>query len=160
MFHRAVDLRFDDGTILEVTFQDGLIKTYDMALLFEQYPQLKALGNRDLFCSGKLCGGYGIVWSNDLDIDAEFIYEDGMTVRHITMPAASKIGSEITWLRNESGLTQKQLAELTGIDQSDLSKIERGAANPSVATLERIAKALGGELEIKILKTEKTAKPE
>ena len=49
-----------------------------------------------------------------------------------------------------SGLSQKQLAAATGIDQSDISKIERGITNPSVGTLERIAKALGGRLTIRI----------
>ena len=48
-------------------------------------------------------------------------------------------------------MTQKELAQRTGIDQSDISKIERGTANPSIATLERIAAALGGELNIAIL---------
>ena len=49
-----------------------------------------------------------------------------------------------------SGMSQKQLEAATGIDQSDISKIERGVANPSVSTLERIAKALGGKLAISI----------
>lgn len=49
-----------------------------------------------------------------------------------------------------AGLSQKQLSALTGIDQSDISKIERGVANPSVATLNRIASALGGKLSITI----------
>ncbi|MBR5668976.1 MAG: helix-turn-helix transcriptional regulator, partial [Spirochaetales bacterium] len=52
--------------------------------------------------------------------------------------------------RGKADITQKQLSELTGIDQSDISKIERGVANPSVSTLERIARALGGKLIIKI----------
>ncbi len=56
----------------------------------------------------------------------------------------------IAYARRLSGLSQKALSEKTGIDQSDISKIERGVANPSVATLERIARALGGELEINI----------
>ncbi len=47
-------------------------------------------------------------------------------------------------------MSQKQLADLTDIDQSDISKIERGVANPSVATPERIATALGGRLSITI----------
>lgn len=42
-------------------------------------------------------------------------------------------------------MSQKQLADLTGI-----SKIERGVANPSVATPERNATALGGRLSITI----------
>ena len=41
-----------------------------------------------------------------------------------------------------------ELSSLTGIDQSIISKIERGLANPSVGTLKRIAKALGKELKI------------
>ena len=52
--------------------------------------------------------------------------------------------------RCNADITQKQLAELTGIDQSDISKIERGVANPSVSTLERIAEAVGGKLKISI----------
>ena len=48
------------------------------------------------------------------------------------------------------GISQKQLAQMTGIDQSDISKIERGTANPSISTLERIAKALGGKLAVSI----------
>ncbi len=36
--------------------------------------------------------------------------------------------------RKESGLTQKQLSERTGIAQADISKLERGNANPSLRT--------------------------
>ncbi|MBQ6239558.1 MAG: XRE family transcriptional regulator [Firmicutes bacterium] len=39
---------------------------------------------------------------------------------------------------------------ISGIDQSDISKIERGVANPSVDTLNRLAVAMGGRLEISI----------
>jgi len=41
--------------------------------------------------------------------------------------------------RKEKNLTQKQLSELTGINQADISKIEKGSANPSVRTLQRLA---------------------
>ena len=56
--------------------------------------------------------------------------------------------------RAEREITQKQLAVLTGIDQSDISKIERGIANPTVGTLERIANALGMELKISLVEKE------
>ena len=36
MFHKAVDMRFLDGTALEVVFQDGKVKQYDMASLFDK----------------------------------------------------------------------------------------------------------------------------
>ena len=39
MFHKAVKLELREGTVLELTFQDGKVKRYDMAVLFEKYPQ-------------------------------------------------------------------------------------------------------------------------
>ena len=151
MFHKATDMRFLEGTAMEVVFQDGKVKRYDMASLFEKYPQLRALENRGLFLSGKLMGAYGIVWNDDLDIETETIYEDGVTVREEQPAANQAAASAVAYARALSGMSQKQLAAATGIDQSDISRIERGAANPSVSTLERIAKALGGELSISIV---------
>ena len=50
--------------------------------------------------------------------------------------------------RQETGLTQKELSERTGITQGDISKLENGNANPSIKTLKRIAKAMGQQLRI------------
>ena len=79
MFHKAEKLEFLDGTSFIVTFQDGTKKKYDMSVLFSQYPQLSALIDRNLFLSGKL-NKYGIIWTDNLDIEAETIYENGETV--------------------------------------------------------------------------------
>ena len=150
MFHKAIEMHFLEGTAMEVTFQDGKVKRYDMASLFEKYPQLRALEDRELFLSGKLMGSYGIIWNDDLDIETETIYEDGITVREEQPAVNQTAASAVLSARAQSGMSQKQLAVATGIDQSDISKIERGVANPSVSTLERIAKALGGRLAISI----------
>lgn len=50
--------------------------------------------------------------------------------------------------RKASGLTQKQLAEKTGIAQADISKLEHGNANPSLKTLQRLAAGMGMKLKI------------
>ena len=50
--------------------------------------------------------------------------------------------------RNETGITQQQLSKLTGINQSNLSRIENGNGNPSLSTLQRIASAFGKKLSI------------
>ena len=50
--------------------------------------------------------------------------------------------------RKEMGLTQKQLSELTGITQADISKLENGNANPSLKTLQRLAAAMGKSVKI------------
>ena len=53
--------------------------------------------------------------------------------------------------RNEQNLTQSELAERTGIRQSNISRIEKGQALPSILTLSKIAHALGKELQIKFV---------
>lgn len=50
--------------------------------------------------------------------------------------------------RQETGLTQRELSERTGIAQSDISKLENGNANPSIRTLKRLAEAMGKQLKI------------
>lgn len=50
--------------------------------------------------------------------------------------------------REHSGMTQQQLAEKTGIAQGDISKLEKGFANPSVRTLQRLARGMGMTLKI------------
>jgi DNA-binding XRE family transcriptional regulator len=50
--------------------------------------------------------------------------------------------------RTELGLTQKQLAELTGIQQANISRLETGNYNPSLSILKRVARGLGKKVRI------------
>ena len=45
-------------------------------------------------------------------------------------------------------MTQNELAEKTGIRQSNISRIENGSASPTIDTLARIAAGLGKQLKI------------
>lgn len=53
--------------------------------------------------------------------------------------------------RKASGLTQKELAERTGIAQGDISKLENGSANPSIRTLQRLAAGMGMKLQLSFM---------
>ena len=53
--------------------------------------------------------------------------------------------------RKERGMTQKELAEVTGISQADISRLERGTGNPSIKTLQRVAQALQMALRIEFV---------
>ena len=53
--------------------------------------------------------------------------------------------------RKASGLTQKDLAERTGIAQADISKLENGNANPSLRTLQRLAEGMGMKLKLEFV---------
>jgi DNA-binding phage protein len=48
--------------------------------------------------------------------------------------------------RRELGLSQAKLARMTGIGQADISRLEGGRANPTLATLAAVAHALGLQL--------------
>ena len=50
--------------------------------------------------------------------------------------------------RNAADLTQKQLAQRSGVSQANISKIENGNYQPSLSTLKRIAGALGKRLVV------------
>ena len=53
--------------------------------------------------------------------------------------------------RVHQNMTQKELAERTGINQADISKLENGTRNPSVNLLKRLADGLGMVLKIEFV---------
>jgi len=52
--------------------------------------------------------------------------------------------------RCEQNITQAELAKKSGINQSNISRIENGSCSPTIHTLKQIAKGLGCELHIEI----------
>ena len=53
--------------------------------------------------------------------------------------------------RIAQNLTQKELAERTGINQADISKLENGTRNPSLKMLKRLAAGMGMALKIEFV---------
>ena len=58
-------------------------------------------------------------------------------------PIEVDLGARIRALRVARGATLRQLAAQAGVTESFLSQVERGVASPSIATVQRIARALG-----------------
>lgn len=58
-----------------------------------------------------------------------------------------KIGIKICLLRKRLKYSQEKLGELANLSKNSISSIERGENNPSIETLDRIAKALNIELK-------------
>lgn len=54
-----------------------------------------------------------------------------------------RLAAQTLRLRTALGLTQQQLSEATGVQQSEISRIERGQGNPTYRTLTRLAVAGG-----------------
>jgi transcriptional regulator with XRE-family HTH domain len=58
-------------------------------------------------------------------------------------PIEVDLGARIRTLRLARGETLRKLAARAGVTESFLSQVERGVASPSIATVQRIARALG-----------------
>lgn len=57
---------------------------------------------------------------------------------------------QIAEARQKRGLTQKELAELAGVDQANISKIEKGKYNVSIDILSRVCNAMGSTITIQV----------
>jgi transcriptional regulator with XRE-family HTH domain len=63
------------------------------------------------------------------------------------MDVRERVGLNLQRLRREKGLSQEELADVANIHQTYLSGVERGKRNPTVTVLQRIAVALGADIE-------------
>jgi transcriptional regulator with XRE-family HTH domain len=60
-----------------------------------------------------------------------------------------RIGRQLAEARRAERLSQAQVAARAGIDQADVSDLERGAANPTLAKLEAVAATLGLHVDLR-----------
>ena len=58
-------------------------------------------------------------------------------------PQELELGRRLRAVREEKGLSLRAVADGAGVSESFLSQVERGAASPSVASLRRLAVAMG-----------------
>ena len=61
--------------------------------------------------------------------------------------ATSATGAYVRRLREQAGLSQRELAHRLGCQQPAIARLEAGQASPNMRTLERIAEALDLRLE-------------
>ncbi len=149
----ALSVRFLEDVTLEMTFQDGKVIRYDMSQMFSKYPQLEELRrNRKLFESGHLdLTGFAVIWNDELDFDASSVYDDGEVVGFKETNLTQQIGFLLAKTRDEMNVTQSELAKKSHIDQGDISRIERGVGNPTVAKINKLFNALGKSVSLKVL---------
>ena len=81
-------------------------------------------------------------YKKELMKNAEFVkaYED--------LQPEMDIVKAILDARIKQNLSQKELSKLTGINQSEISKLESGERNPSIKLLQRLADGMGLTLKI------------
>lgn len=75
--------------------------------------------------------------------------KDGSTLYYETLKDLSNV---ITSYRKENGITNKQLADMSGITTSVMSRVESGYQNISLSTICKVLNNIG--MKIKIVKNE------
>ena len=60
------------------------------------------------------------------------------------------LADDVLALRLEKGWSQSDLARRAGTKQSNISRLESGLANPTFRFIQKVAKALGTEVEIRL----------
>ena len=147
MAHRVQSVSMIDQNILQAMFIGGEVIQYDLRKMLSILPQFQEIIN-DPSLASKV---HGVSWSDDLDLDSETIWEDGVFIRIESVDPSLALASSLARAREYAMLTQKQLSEKTGIYQSDISKLERGSANPSISTLKRLADAMDMTLKMEFV---------
>ncbi len=87
------------------------------------------------------------VESGNKKVPEKFIRDLGKALQFpsvfFELSASEEIGKKVKFFRSNTGLTQKELAEKSGLSTSLVSKIERERVQPSLQTLVKLSEALG-----------------
>lgn len=79
MFHKVKDVAALPGRKLSVQFVNGTTKLYDVRPLMSRINAFEALEDERLFNSVEVdVGGYGVVWSDDLDLSCDELWDNGV----------------------------------------------------------------------------------
>ena len=87
------------------------------------------------------------------ELKKQLLQNDEVKTEYERLEPEYQVIRAIVAARQEQNLTQQELADRTGIDRSDISKLENGSANPSLRTLKRLAAGLGMQLQINFIHT-------
>lgn len=79
MFHKVKSVKSLDNYILEIVFENNVIKYYDVSKIFEKWTAFKQLKTiNGLFSQVKVdAGGYGISWNEEIDLSCNELWENG-----------------------------------------------------------------------------------
>lgn len=150
LLKKAIYVWFKENVAVDVLFDDGLVKRFNMLKIANNSPVIEKLKDYQLFKKGKLTP-VALTWTTDIDIETRVIYALGDDVTNEYDNVWNLVvGFKIKQKRIKKRISQEQLAELSGIDQATLSKIEKGQMNISIKTIARITNALNAKIKFDI----------
>ena len=100
----------------------------------------------------------GSMMKSDLkELTAELMQDQDFREEYESLQPEMNIMRAMMDARIRAGMTQMELSQKSGISQADISRLENGSRNPSLALLKRLAAAMNTTLKIEFVPNE-TAK--
>ncbi len=82
-------------------------------------------------------------------IEDEAVAEGPAAVAQLhAFDARVRLAAELLQARQQAGMTQRELAAASGVQQAEISKIERGEMAPSIITVDKLLRPLGRRLAV------------
>jgi predicted RNase H-like HicB family nuclease/DNA-binding XRE family transcriptional regulator len=74
----------------------------------------------------------------------------GHKLAQVRIDPGLAVALQIRWARAAAGLTQAELAKRAGVTQQQVAKLERPGENPTIGTIQKIASALGANVDVEL----------
>lgn len=84
----------------------------------------------------------------------------GAKLAAVPVRAGLTVALNLRWARSEQGLTQTELGKRAGVTQQQIAKLEDPDENPSILTVEKVARALGLALDVSLTEVRAMRVPE
>ena len=88
------------------------------------------------------------------DIKNEMLQDKGVQEEYAALQPEYEVVRTILEARKSNNMTQQQLADKTGINRADISKLESGNSNPSIHLLQRLANGMNMTLKLEFVPKE------
>lgn len=85
------------------------------------------------------------------EMKSEILKDDEVRAEYENLKTEYDVVKTILEARKKMKLTQQQLADKTGINRADISKLENGNTNPTIALLQRLADGLDMQLKLEFI---------
>lgn len=165
MFNKIRHIEIRADYIIEATFVSDVVKQYDFKKLIQTHNAFMPLRSEGLFKTAKIdCGGYGICWNDEIDIDAAEIWYNGKILlnsdddifNYLKVVAEETNPEYIIKALDEIAKIKgmANVAKQMGIGRESLYKSLGGKSKPLFETIYKTLQALGYQLTIKPIQDE------
>jgi DNA-binding XRE family transcriptional regulator len=82
------------------------------------------------------------------DLKKNLLQDGAFKKAYDSLESEYELSRSIIQARQSKSMTQAQLAEKVGVKREMIARLESGTSNPTVGTVQRVARALGKELKL------------